>query len=75
MILLPENSKRALQDIRHEVKENNNGLFIDKIDDLIGRIDLFGIYFASLDVRQNSKIHYKALEQIFEKSLVKITMH
>ncbi|OBS13612.1 phosphoenolpyruvate carboxylase [Elizabethkingia miricola] len=63
--------KRALQDIRHEVKENNNGLFIDKIDDLIGRIDLFGIYFASLDVRQNSKIHYKALEQIFEKEFGK----
>ena len=38
--------KKALQDIRHEVKENNNGLFIDKIDDLLGRIDLFGIYFA-----------------------------
>ena len=63
--------KRALQDIRHEVKENNNGLFIDKIDDLIGRIDLFGIYFASLDIRQNSKIHYKALEQIFEKEFGK----
>ena len=63
--------KKALQDIRHEVKENNNGLFIDKIDDLIGRIDLFGIYFASLDIRQNSKIHYKALEQIFEKEFGK----
>ncbi|MET7037748.1 phosphoenolpyruvate carboxylase [Elizabethkingia miricola] len=63
--------KRALQDIRNEVKENNNGLFIDKIDDLIGRIDLFGIYFASLDIRQNSKIHYKALEQIFEKEFGK----
>ncbi|GJN62640.1 phosphoenolpyruvate carboxylase [Elizabethkingia anophelis] len=63
--------KKALQDIRHEVKENNNGLFIDKIDDLLGRIDLFGIYFASLDIRQNSKIHYKALEQIFEKEFGK----
>jgi phosphoenolpyruvate carboxylase len=63
--------KKALEDIRYEVKENNNGLFIDKIDDLIGRIDLFGIYFASLDIRQNSKIHYKALEQIFEKEFGK----
>ncbi|WP_454059068.1 phosphoenolpyruvate carboxylase [Elizabethkingia ursingii] len=63
--------KKALEDIHYEVKENNNGLFIDKIDDLIGRIDLFGIYFASLDIRQNSKIHYKALEQIFEKEFGK----
>ncbi|OPC03592.1 phosphoenolpyruvate carboxylase [Elizabethkingia ursingii] len=63
--------KKALENIRYEVKENNNGLFIDKIDDLIGRIDLFGIYFASLDIRQNSKIHYKALEQIFEKEFGK----
>ncbi|WP_411897371.1 phosphoenolpyruvate carboxylase [Elizabethkingia occulta] len=69
--LTAEEFKKALEDIRYEVKENNNGLFIDKIDDLIGRIDLFGIYFASLDIRQNSKIHYKALEQIFEKEFDK----
>ncbi|MCL1671978.1 phosphoenolpyruvate carboxylase [Elizabethkingia ursingii] len=69
--LTAEEFKKALEDIRYEVKENNNGLFIDKIDDLIGRIDLFGIYFASLDIRQNSKIHYKALEQIFEKEFGK----
>lgn len=69
--LTAEEFKKALEDIRYEVKENNNGLFIDKIDDLIGRIDLFGIYFASLDIRQNSKIHYKTLEQIFEKEFDK----
>ncbi|OPB95256.1 phosphoenolpyruvate carboxylase [Elizabethkingia occulta] len=69
--LTAEEFKKALEDIRYEVKENNNGLFINKIDDLIGRIDLFGIYFASLDIRQNSKIHYKTLEQIFEKEFGK----
>ncbi|OPB98791.1 phosphoenolpyruvate carboxylase [Elizabethkingia meningoseptica] len=69
--LTAEEFKQALLEIRQEIEEKNNGLFIDKLDDLIGRIDLFGIYFASLDIRQNSKIHYKALEQIFEKEFGK----
>ncbi|WP_407478111.1 phosphoenolpyruvate carboxylase [Elizabethkingia meningoseptica] len=69
--LTAEEFKQALLAIRQEIEEKNNGLFIDKLDDLIGRIDLFGIYFASLDIRQNSKIHYKALEQIFEKEFGK----
>lgn len=69
--LTAEEFKQALLEIRREIEEKNNGLFIDKLDDLIGRIDLFGIYFASLDIRQNSKIHYKALEQIFEKEFGK----
>jgi len=57
--------KQSLSKIQTEVIEKNNGLFADKIDDLLGRIDLFGIYFATLDIRQNSKVHYKALEEIF----------
>ncbi|WP_407481276.1 phosphoenolpyruvate carboxylase [Elizabethkingia meningoseptica] len=69
--LTAEEFKQALLAIRQEIEEKNNGLFVDKLDDLIGRIDLFGIYFASLDIRQNSKIHYKALEQIFEKEFGK----
>ncbi|MDE5436637.1 phosphoenolpyruvate carboxylase [Elizabethkingia meningoseptica] len=69
--LTAEEFKQALLEIRQEIEEKNNGLFINKLDDLIGRIDLFGIYFASLDIRQNSKIHYKALEQIFEKEFGK----
>jgi len=63
--------KQDLNEIRIEVSEKNNGLFLDEIDDLLGRIDLFGIYFATLDIRQNSKIHYKALEEIFKKEFGK----
>jgi len=61
-----EEFKQSLNGIRAEVKDRNNGLFLDKIDDLLGRIDLFGIYFATLDIRQNSKVHHKALEEIFK---------
>jgi len=69
--LTAQEFKCSLNEIRLEVKEKNNGLFIEEIDDLLGRIDLFGIYFATLDIRQNSKIHYKALEEIFKSEFGK----
>ena len=59
--------KSAFVEIKSIIIEKNNGLFVDKIDDLLGRIDLFGMYFASLDIRQNSKIHHRILKEVFAK--------
>jgi phosphoenolpyruvate carboxylase len=36
--------------------EAHDGLFSDKVEDLIRKVKLFGCYFASLDVRQDSRI-------------------
>lgn len=49
--------KEGMADIRKIVVEHHQSLYVDEIDDLINKINLFGFHFASLDIRQNSKIH------------------
>src|SRR5690606_27414703 len=38
----------------------HDGLFVDAVDDLIHKVKLFGCYFASLDIRQDSRVLRKA---------------
>lgn len=49
--------KIALVQIRDLVVNKHQSLFADEIDGLINKVNLFGYHFASLDIRQNSKIH------------------
>ncbi|WP_413532601.1 phosphoenolpyruvate carboxylase [Empedobacter brevis] len=59
--------KTRLQDIRTILIEQHNGIFIDVLDDFITRVNIFGLHFASLDIRQDSRIHQKVINQIVEK--------
>ena len=38
-----------------ELINKYDGIFVENVDDLINKINLFGYYFASIDVRQNRK--------------------
>ena len=46
--------------------EQHEGLFVSKVNELIDKIQLFGCYFASLDIRQDSRIHSQAIHAISE---------
>ena len=37
---------------------------MDELDDLINKISIFGFHFASLDIRQNSKVHNHVINTI-----------
>lgn len=52
-----------LESIKDVLLMSHDGLFIDKVDDLIRKVRLFGCYFASLDIRQDSRILRKAHEE------------
>ena len=43
-------------------------MFIDELDDLINKVNIFGYHFASLDIRQDSRIHSKVFESVFKTS-------
>ncbi|WP_018630803.1 phosphoenolpyruvate carboxylase [Niabella aurantiaca] len=58
----------TLEEIREIVNNNHNGLFVPKIQNLINKIQIFGLHFASLDVRQDSSIHEKVFSQIAASS-------
>ncbi|MDQ3633267.1 MAG: phosphoenolpyruvate carboxylase [Acidobacteriota bacterium] len=58
----------SLNDIRQIIIEKHNSLFVNLIDDLIYKVKLFGLHFASLDIRQDSSVHQNILEQVSEKT-------
>ena len=50
-----ETFKRNLKNIKVKLINKYDGIFVENVDDLINKINLFGYYFASIDVRQNRK--------------------
>ena len=54
--------------IRETVIAEHNGLFINFIDRMISKVEMFGLYFASLDVRQDSTVHQQLIDSIVEKT-------
>lgn len=54
--------KERLNAIREVLAEHHNGLFIELVEGFLEKVEIFGLHFASLDVRQDSGIHGKALE-------------
>lgn len=46
-----------LKEVRAIVAEKHQSLYLDKINSLIHKVELFGMHFASLDIRQDSSIH------------------
>ncbi len=50
--------------IRDTIQQQHNGLFINLVETLISRVELFGLFFASLDVRQDSSVHSPLLDAL-----------
>ncbi len=71
-VFRPKESKRIhraellekLEIIKKLIQENYHGLYINRVDSLINKVNIFGTWFASLDVRQDSRIHTKVLVDI-----------
>jgi len=59
----------TLKSIRNTVVEQHNGMFVQLIDDLIGKIQIFGVYFATLDIRQDSSQHKKLMTYLSENKI------
>lgn len=45
-----------LEAIKNVLQKEHDGLFSNLVDDLIRKVKLFGSYFATLDIRQDSRI-------------------
>ena len=52
-----EEFKTQLKKIRLIIVEQHQSLYVDQLDALLIKVNLFGFHFATLDIRQNSKIH------------------
>jgi len=61
---------KTLLQIKEIVIHQHNGLFLHLVNNLINKIEVFGLHFASLDIRQESSVHGKVLEAIAAKKQV-----
>ena len=52
-----EEFKSQLIKIKTIIVEQHQSLYLEELDALLIKVNLFGFHFASLDIRQNSKIH------------------
>ncbi|WP_052272909.1 phosphoenolpyruvate carboxylase [Flavihumibacter solisilvae] len=60
---------QQLKQIRDTLVYQHNGLFANLVDNLIQKMHAFGLYYASLDVRQDSSVHvslFRSLQQYFK---------
>ena len=55
---------KTLQNIRIELLSDHNSIFLDEIDIVISKMKCFGLHFASLDIRQDSRIHTQVISNI-----------
>jgi phosphoenolpyruvate carboxylase len=65
--LTNEEILNTLGQIRQIIIHQHNGLFLHTIDNLISKIEVFGLHFASLDIRQDSSVHVKLFEALAGK--------
>lgn len=72
--IFQENSRISANEIIAELdkaekilKEEHNGLFFDVLDDFRDRVRIFGTHFATLDIRQDSRVHQNVIDDIFKK--------
>jgi len=68
--LSKEEIVNTLIEIRDILISKHNSLFLGKLNNLLNKVNLFGLFFASLDVRQDSSIHSELIELIAEKTSV-----
>lgn len=56
----------TLSTIRQVLISEHNSMFLELVDDMIGKVQVFGMFFATLDIRQDSSIHEATLHFIAE---------
>ena len=52
--------KSELNFILNKIEEDYHGLFSNELRDFIAKVNVFGYHFASLDIRQDSRVHHDA---------------
>ena len=52
----------SLTTIRQKLIQEDHSLYLSKLESLLNKVKIFGTHFASLDIRQDSRIHHKVLK-------------
>ena len=66
-----ETFKTKLNQIKEIIINEHKSLYLDDLEALIIKVNLFGFHFASLDIRQNSKVHDIVFKEVVDYYLKK----
>ncbi len=58
---------KYLSEAEHILITQHNGLFTNILVDYRDRVKIFGTHFATLDIRQDSRIHQKVIDELVTK--------
>lgn len=61
----------CLNMIKNIIIEGNYSLYLSRLEGLMDKVKLFGTHFASLDIRQDSRVHHAVLMDVHQ-TLLKI---
>lgn len=67
--LCKEEILETLLEVKDIIIHQHNGLFLHLVNNLINKIEVFGMHFASLDIRQESSVHGQLLNAIANGNL------
>lgn len=56
----------TLRQIREVIIQQHNGLFVHLVEELITKVEIFGLYFATMDIRQDSSVHGSVLKAMLQ---------
>jgi phosphoenolpyruvate carboxylase len=59
----------CLSKIKNIIIEGNYSLYLSRLESLIHKVKLFGTHFASLDIRQDSRVHHAVLMDVHQTLL------
>ncbi len=62
-----------LIEIKHLLIHNYQSLYLTELKDVIHKVKIFGFYFATLDIRQDSRVHNQVFQEIVEIQQIKQT--
>ncbi len=59
----------TLEAIREKIVNNHQSLYLNEVQSLLNKAQLFGFYFASLDIRQDSRVHDTVFNKVVDGCL------
>lgn len=61
-----EDILKRLNEAEKILVEQHNSLFLDHLENFKDRIKIFGTHFATLDIRQDSRIHQQVIDEVYK---------
>lgn len=59
-----EDFRAILEEIKNTLVEKHESLYLKEFNDFINKVEIFGYHFATLDVRQDSRVHHNVFAEI-----------